>query len=60
MLLLTVFHLSPYRLWRNTSLISPSELNKTAAEARVACPHKGTSHFGVNQRRPKQDPSKAK
>lgn len=36
------------------------ELNKTAAEARVACPHKGTSQFGVNQRRPKQDPGKPK
>ena len=36
------------------------ELKKTAAEAKVACPHKGTSQFGVNQRRPKQDPSKPK
>ena len=33
------------------------ESNKTAAEAKVACPHKGTSHAGVNQRRPKQEPA---
>ena len=37
---------------------SPKKVNKTAAEASVACPHRGTSHFGVNQRRPKQEPDK--
>jgi len=41
---------------KNNFLASPNALNKTAAEAKVACPHKGTSHFGVNQRRPKQVP----
>jgi len=43
---------------KNNFLASPNALNKTAAEAKVACPHKGTSHFGVNQRRPKQVPGK--
>ena len=37
---------------------SPKQLNKTAADASVACPHSGTSHVGVNQRRPKQVPIK--
>ena len=38
--------------------LSPKQLNKTAADASVACPHSGTSHVGVNQRRPKQVPIK--
>ena len=36
----------------------PKQLNKTAADAIVACPHSGTSHVGVNQRRPKKVPIK--
>ena len=46
-----------YLFITSESYTSPMELNKTAAEAKVACPHKGTSHAGVNQRRPKQEPT---
>ena len=45
-----------YLLITSESYTLPMESNKTAAEAKVACPHKGTSHAGVNQRRPKQEP----
>lgn len=33
---------------------SPASLNKTAAEAKVACPHKETSVVGVNHRKPNE------
>ena len=46
-----------YLLITSESYTLPMESNKTAAEAKVACPHKDTSHAGVNQRRPKQEPT---
>ena len=46
-----------YLLITSESYTLPMESNKTAAEVKVACPHKGTSHAGINQRRPKQEPA---